>query len=152
MVIERRFEQDMTLVGKKVLIVDDDFAMCELFRMCCFEIEGCETTTAGNGQEALRFLGDPRLQFDLLVVDKEMPQLDGPGLIKTIRNGGGQLARYKTIPIIMVSGRFTSDGSAHYEAQQTMADTGFRKPLELKNLTGAAKTLLGNCILAPKTG
>src|SRR6478672_235828 len=53
----------------KILIVDDDEqALIELERL--LESEGCSTTTAWGGREALAYT--ERMQFDVLLVDEDM--------------------------------------------------------------------------------
>jgi len=53
----------------KILIVDDDEqALIELERL--LESEGCSTTTAWGGREALAYT--EQMQFDVLLVDEDM--------------------------------------------------------------------------------
>src|ERR1041385_4609326 len=80
----------------RILIVDDESD----FRVMLGKIltmEGHQVLFAGNGWEALLVLdGDG---VDLCIVDVMMPGMDGPTLLKILRNG----AKQKALPVIMVS-------------------------------------------------
>jgi len=80
----------------RILIVDDESD----FRMMLGKIlamEGHQVLFAGNGWEALLVLdGDG---VELCIVDVMMPGMDGPTLLKILRNA----ARHKALPVIVVS-------------------------------------------------
>ena len=67
----------------KILYVDDDATMIEvasdILKALCKEL-----ITATNGKEALKLFYEHE-DFDLLITDIEMPQMDGLELIETIR-------------------------------------------------------------------
>jgi DNA-binding response OmpR family regulator len=77
---------------KKVLLVDDDEGLRELYREE-LEDEGYEVLTAKNGKEALQKLekGKP----DLIVLDIVMPKMDGMEALGRI------IGKDKTIPVIL---------------------------------------------------
>lgn len=73
-----------------VLVVDDD----RFFRMVLSEalVEAkMEVQTAGDGQQALEALAERMYELDALVLDLQMPKLDGYCLIDRIRRLGGEL-------------------------------------------------------------
>ena len=80
----------------KILIVDDESD----FRVMLGKVlsmEGHQVSFAGNGWEALLVLdGDG---IDLCVVDVMMPGMDGPTLLKILRNA----SKHKALPVIVVS-------------------------------------------------
>lgn len=84
----------MSLVGKKVLVVDDMSAIRQVI-MAHLKSVGCEPLGVSNGRVALDLLA--RRQFDLVLSDWNMPGMDGTQLVTAIR------ARNKTIPIVMVT-------------------------------------------------
>lgn len=61
-------------MGKKILIVDDDLYIRELYEEIC-KGAGCEVMTAKDGEEALEKLKSN--QFDIILLDIMMPKLDG---------------------------------------------------------------------------
>ena len=66
-----------------ILIVDDNPLMRELVLMI-LEGTGCETELAENGQIALAKLG--KADFDLIIMDNDMPVMTGIEAIKVIRS------------------------------------------------------------------
>jgi CheY-like chemotaxis protein len=79
----------------RILVVDDDHLLREL-HAAILHLEGYSVETAEHGAEALRRLAAK--PFDLVITDRNMPHLDGVGLIRKIRASGNP------IPIVMVSG------------------------------------------------
>src|SRR5947207_2560327 len=80
----------------RILIVDDESD----FRLMLGKVltmEGHQVSFAGNGWEALLVLdGDG---VELCIVDLMMPGMDGPTLLKILRNA----ARHSALPVIVVS-------------------------------------------------
>lgn len=80
----------------KVLIVDDTPGNRDLLSRRVHR-EGYLVETAEDGREALAKLrAEP---FDLVLLDVEMPEMDGPELLETLRND----AELSRLPVIMVS-------------------------------------------------
>jgi len=80
---------------KKVLIVDDSLTV-RLYHKQILEKEGYICDEAENGMEALE---KAQLNnYDLFLVDINMPVLDGYSFVKRLRSGEGNIA-----PVIMVS-------------------------------------------------
>ena len=61
---------------------------------------GYDVTTVSNGREALR-LRDAGEVFDLIISDINMPELDGFGLARAVREGGA----WAELPMIALSSR-----------------------------------------------
>lgn len=79
----------------KVLIVDDSLTV-RMYHKQILENAGFECDEAENGMEALE---KAQLNnYDLYLVDINMPILDGYSFVKRLREGEGHLA-----PVIMVS-------------------------------------------------
>lgn len=85
-------------MGQTILIVDDEKEIRELLRLY-IEKDGYRTLQAGNGIEALSLVETEGI--DLVIVDIMMPELDGYGLIKALREHG-------SLPIIAVSAKTES--------------------------------------------
>ena len=70
------------LVGKRVLVVDDDADSREIAAKALAGT-GASVTEAGSGVEALQEWG--RQRFDVLICDLAMPGMDGYEVLRTIR-------------------------------------------------------------------
>lgn len=81
----------------KILLVDDSRTMRNIWKKVVTGIDGAETAEAGDGLEALQAIQDNGGPFDLMLVDWNMPNMDGFTLIKKVRETD------KTVPIIMVT-------------------------------------------------
>jgi len=97
--LERLHDRDAMLVGKKILIVDDDIrniyamtSMLERHRMVVL--------TAENGREAIAVLhGTPGI--DGVLMDIMLPEMDGYETIRRIRGTAG----FRNLPIIAVTAK-----------------------------------------------
>jgi two-component system, chemotaxis family, sensor kinase CheA len=88
-------------VAPRVLVVDDQFIVRELERSI-LDSAGYRVRTACHGREALEAIaGDGN--FDLVVTDLQMPELDGLGLLSAIRSD----PEHAMLPVVIV----TSQGS-----------------------------------------
>lgn len=70
----------------RILIVEDDYTSMKLMQKLLSAYG--ETTTAGNGEEALeafRLAMDESKPFDLICLDIMMPGIDGQQVLKSIR-------------------------------------------------------------------
>jgi CheY-like chemotaxis protein len=81
---------------KRVLVVDDTATSRELIR-AVLENTGYEVSEAGDGYEAVRIAR--QTQPDLILLDLQMPNLDGYGALKIIR-GDPRLA---TLPVVALT-------------------------------------------------
>jgi two-component system, chemotaxis family, chemotaxis protein CheY len=82
---------------KNVLVVEDSKAIRSMIRVALEEAGGYFATEAGNGFEALKTL--PTRQFDLIITDINMPDINGLELIGYVKSN----PTYKDIPLIIVS-------------------------------------------------
>ena len=80
----------------KVLLVDDSRTMRNIQRKVLTAMEPVEFSEAGDGQEALTVIAGAS-GFDLILIDWNMPNMDGHELVKRIRE------KDKTMPLIMVT-------------------------------------------------
>jgi two-component system chemotaxis response regulator CheY len=86
---------------KDVLIVDDSKTMRLLISFALAKYWGCQIREASNGVEALAMLAESLP--DLMVVDINMPEMNGLELIKTVRQDPFKA----NLPIIVI----TTEGS-----------------------------------------
>jgi two-component system chemotaxis response regulator CheY len=85
------------VVAYEVLVVEDSAAMRSFIASTVEEIEGVMVTEAESGFQALKEL--PRGNFDLIITDINMPDINGLELIRFIRENES----YKETPLIIVS-------------------------------------------------
>lgn len=79
----------------KILVVDDEEKIRLIIRKYA-EFEGYEVYESSDGMEAIELCG--KYDFDLVILDVMMPQLDGFSTCKEIK-------KIKDIPVIMLSAR-----------------------------------------------
>ncbi len=82
---------------KTILIVEDSDTTRALIRAVIEELGEFETIEAASGFEGLKML--PLQQYDLVITDINMPDINGLELISFIKNN----PRYNHLPIIIVS-------------------------------------------------
>jgi PAS domain S-box-containing protein len=93
---------DKSLVGKKVLLADDD--MRNIFSVTALlEEHGMEVITAEHGREAIELLSQ-NSDVDIILMDIMMPEMDGYEAMQHIRAE----KRYKKIPIIALTAKAMS--------------------------------------------
>jgi HAMP domain-containing protein/signal transduction histidine kinase/DNA-binding response OmpR family regulator len=97
--VEAVRENDRTLQGKRVLIVDDD--MRNIFALAALlDAHGMVVLSAENGGDAIRIVeSDPDL--DIVLMDIMMPDMDGMQTMRRIR----ELPRGKELPLIAVTAK-----------------------------------------------
>ena len=122
---------DFPLRKNRLLVVDDEPRMLEgLLEL--LKLHGHEVTSAGSGQAAVALLQDA--QFDLVLLDLNMPGMDGFALMEHIeRHAHG-------LPMIVVSGDATID--AAIRALRTGAHDFVRKPYRAEELLHAIDVAL----------
>ncbi len=109
----------------RVLIVEDSSAM-RAFVRAALEDDGAEVLEAGNGFEALRIL--PRDDFSLVIVDVNMPDINGLELISFMRNS----ERHRVTPLLIIS---TEAAQADREKGLSLGANGFlAKPFSVEAL------------------
>ncbi len=82
---------------KSILIVEDSTTTRALIRAVIEEMGDFNTVEAGSGFDALKLL--PTQEFDLVITDINMPDINGLELINFMKNN----PRYSHLPLIIVS-------------------------------------------------
>jgi len=80
----------------KILVVDDTRSVQIFVKTLLAKGEGIEPTSVQNGEEALEVL-KTRKDFDLILLDWEMPKLNGPDTLRKIKEMGIE------IPTVMMT-------------------------------------------------
>ncbi len=79
--------------GKKILVIDDDYSLCQMIKFS-FNRAGAQVFTANDGREGLHQFYSQRP--DLVVLDVRMPDIDGWEACRQIR-------MLSSVPIIMLT-------------------------------------------------
>ncbi len=97
--LERLHNTDAVFAGKRVLIVDDDVR--NIFSLTSMlEDHGMQVSFAENGRDAVALLQE-RQDFDLVLMDIMMPEMDGYETTRAIR----QVPALKSLPIIALTAK-----------------------------------------------
>lgn len=119
------------LDGLHILLAEDNEVNMEISTEL-LTMSGAEVAQAWNGREAVeRFAGAPVFYFDAILMDMQMPELDGCGAARAIR--AMDRADAKSVPIIAV----TANAFAEDIAQTTEAgmNAHVSKPIDFSVLT-----------------
>lgn len=100
---------------KKVLIVEDDKINQLLLKKLLSDHKGFTVEFANNGKEALQII--EKQSFDLILIDREMPHLDGISTAKKIRKSKNDAVN--SLPIILVSGYENDQDQAIFNGSLT---------------------------------
>lgn len=117
-------------VANQVLVVDDEERIREIIKKYA-EFEGYEITEAGNGLDAIRICEER--DFDLIIMDVMMPELDGFSAVRAIREK-------KEIPVLMLSARGEEYDRIH--GFEIGIDDYVVKPFSPKELMMRAKVIM----------
>lgn len=89
--------------NRSVLVVDDQSSIRQLVRVGLRSLGYRKVSEAEDGLEALALMATECP--DVILLDGNMPRLDGVGTLKAIRSD----IRFKHLPVIMLTGRANSD-------------------------------------------
>jgi two-component system cell cycle sensor histidine kinase/response regulator CckA len=124
--------RDLTGIGTVMLVEDED--PVRIFGARALRNKGYTVIEAKSGEEALELIQNASEKIDLLITDVVMPRLDGPGLIREVRE------THPDMKVIFISGytedsfrqRLDSDSEIHF----------LPKPFSLKQLAGKVKEVM----------
>jgi CheY-like chemotaxis protein len=101
----------------------------------------CAVTVANHGVEALDILRKPDAQFDILLMDMQMPIMDGLTCTREIRALEKQGTLEGRVPIIAVTANVRNEQVE--EAMEAGADRVVQKPFKAKELVEIMRDLVG---------
>jgi two-component system chemotaxis response regulator CheY len=119
----------------EVLLVDDSKLMREMIAACLRAEPGLAFSHAGSGLEAIERLSLG--QFDLVVLDLNMPDIGGLEVIEFIRAQD----KLRQLPILIVTTR--GDDSSRGKALSAGASAYMTKPFTPEEILGEVRALLG---------
>jgi two-component system cell cycle sensor histidine kinase/response regulator CckA len=124
--------QDLTGAGTVMLVEDED--PVRIFGARALRNKGYNVIEARSGEAALELMGETAEKIDLIITDVVMPRMDGPGLVREVRE------THPNMKVIFISGytedsfrqRLDSDSNIHF----------LPKPFSLKQLATKVKEVI----------
>ena len=137
---EPKSRQSDVVRDKHILVVDDIEAN-QIILVKILSTLGAICDSAANGQEAVdKFNASGPGEYDLILMDVQMPVMDGYTATRTIRSGGHPSAG--SVPIIaMTANAFVEDVRTAIESGM---DAHIAKPVQLDNLKATIRQVLDN--------
>jgi diguanylate cyclase (GGDEF)-like protein/PAS domain S-box-containing protein len=123
--------------AQRALVVDDSTSALALMTQLLGTLEGCEPIGFTSSLEALHWSREN--EIDLVVVDYEMPALNGIEFITAFRED----PRNAAIPVVMVTS--TADRDIRYKALQLGATDFLAKPIDPAEFVARMRNLLASC-------
>ena len=124
--------KDLTGVGTVMLVEDED--PVRIFGARALRNKGYKVLEAKSGEAALELIQTADGPIDLLITDVVMPNMDGPALVREVRE------IHPDMKVIFISG-YTED--AFRQRLDTDSDIHFLpKPFSLKQLAGKVKEVI----------
>ena len=135
---EETDEQDGNILqGMKFLCAEDNELNAEILTEL-LKIEGAECTICENGEEILKaFEQSAPGDYDMILMDVQMPIMNGYEATKAIRRSSHELA--KTIPIIAMTANAFSEDIQHSLSAGMNAHVS--KPVEMKVLEKTIRSI-----------
>ena len=135
---EETDEQDGNILqGMRFLCAEDNELNAEILTEL-LKIEGAECTICENGEEILKaFEQSAPGDYDMILMDVQMPVMNGYEATKAIRGSSHKLA--KTIPIIAMTANAFSEDIQHSLAAGMNAHVS--KPVEMKVLEKTIRSI-----------
>jgi len=120
--------------SKKVLIAEDSSVIQNLTKKI-LEIQNYQIFSAKNGIQVLEMLGNN--EFDIILMDINMPKMDGMECARQIRALGD--AKKSQIPIVAITGNAMNYSMDDFN--KAGINEYIQKPLNFDNLVDTVKNL-----------
>lgn len=127
---EEKVIMEKKYYGKRLLLVEDNELNTEIAKEI-LEMSGFEVDLAGDGIEAIdKAKNAPEAYYDLILMDIQMPNMNGYEATEKIRELGRE--DLKNVPIIAMSANTFADDIAH--AKNSGMDAHISKPIEISKM------------------
>ena len=138
--------QETDVVREMHILVVDDIEVNRIILVKILTTLGAQCDTAANGQEAVdKFMSAPD-RYDLIMMDVQMPEMNGYEATRAIRASGHPLA--KAIPIIaMTANAFVDDVR---NAIDSGMDAHIAKPVQVDKLKATIQQVLDSRVAEKK--
>jgi len=118
---------------ERILLVEDEESV-RAFSARALKTTGYEVYEANSGEEALEVLEDLEFNVDLIISDVVMPEMDGPALLKRVRQ------QRPDIKVIFVSGY--AEESVRKDIEDDQSVEFLPKPYSLDQINSKVKEVL----------
>ncbi|HTJ44852.1 MAG TPA: response regulator [Kofleriaceae bacterium] len=117
------------------LVIEDSTTMRQLLTLALRRVPGLQFVEAGNGAEALQMLSERA--FDLILLDLNMPVMDGFGFLERLAERGDPRP-----PIIVIT---TESGAVDRERAKSLGAVAYvTKPVRGHELAQTVQQVLGS--------
>ena len=141
---DRMEEKEKTDAGKRLLLAEDDWLCGEILCELLEDETGRPVSITANGRAALEMFESVNGEYDAIIMDVQMPVMNGYEAARAIRRSG--CGNAKTVPIIAL----TADASE--ESARAAADSGMNgclaKPVNIDRLRKAVAAALKSLSVA----
>lgn len=127
----------MRITAPKILVAEDAYVTGQILRRS-LEHEGFEVIIALNGAEALEALEVH--QFDLVISDFQMPDINGDELCRRIRAS----ERHASVPIAFCTAKGYEFDTAALSAELDISEVFF-KPFSVRAVSAFAHDAIDGC-------
>ena len=117
----------------KILLLEDDLELCKNIKIS-LEKENYMVDCCNDGETAMLYALNTDYAYDLAIVDRMLPIIDGLTIIKSMRKKG------ISIPILIITAMSTLDNRV--EGLDGGADDYLVKPFDFLELTARIRALL----------
>lgn len=117
----------------KLLLIEDDMDLCQNIKEQLTK-EGYLIDAFDNGEEGFVYALNPNSSYDLAIIDRMLPIIDGLSIVKAMRNKNIQ------IPVIVITGM--SQLNDRIEGLDGGADDYLVKPFHIRELCARIRALI----------
>lgn len=119
------------MIKRRILVVDDEDNLRTML-VAALKFEGYDVVAAADGREGLRSVKESKP--DLIVLDVMMPELDGFGMLKRLRESGDRT------PVVFLTAKDTSADAV--AGLGLGADDYLAKPFSLEELVARVEAVM----------